>query len=49
MDFLSVFCTVSTVELMETLSKWDIDVQPQLRFVTPLRLKYSSFCDIYQM
>jgi hypothetical protein len=46
MDLRSVFCTVITVELMETLSKWNIDVQPQLRFVTPLQLKYSSFCDI---
>ena len=31
MDFRSVFCTVSTVEHLETVSKWNIDVQPQLR------------------
>ncbi len=41
MDFRLVFCTVSTVEHMETVSKWNIDEQPQQRFVTPLRLKYS--------
>ncbi len=33
----------------ETLSKWNINLQSQLRFLTPLRLKYSSFCDISQM
>ncbi len=49
MVFRPVFCTESIVELMETLSKWNITVQAQERFVTLERLKYPSFCDIYYM
>jgi len=46
MIFRPLFCTVRIVELLETLSKWNITVQLLQRFVTPIRLKYLSFCDI---